>query len=82
MPVQTLDTIRNRLKELNRARGYSWRKIAEMEAYKGIPPGSLCSYSKGREPKNEKHRRILGLPVINYQYRDPITGQFVSKHGA
>lgn len=29
-----------------------------------IPPGSLANIAKGREPKNNLHRSILGLPPI------------------
>ncbi len=79
MPVQTLDTVRHELKRLNMIDRVSWRKIAAMDAYEGIPPGSLCSYAKGRIPKNNEHRRILGLSIISTQYKDPITGRYVEK---
>jgi len=62
--VQTLDIVRERLNHLHDIDRLSWRKIAALDAYKGIPAGTLCSYAKGRELKNLEHRRILGLPPI------------------
>jgi len=59
-----LDAARVRLNELHSMNGNTWRTIAALDDYRGIPPGSLCSYAKGREPKNPKHRRILGLSQI------------------
>ena len=44
--------------------GLSWRKIAQMDEFKGIPAGSLCSYAGGWEPKTEKARRMFGLRVV------------------
>jgi hypothetical protein len=41
----------------------SWKAVSE-EIYNGkIPPGTLSSIAKGREPKNELHRELLGLPA-------------------
>lgn len=38
----------------------SWRAIADLDEYKGIPPGTLCTYAKtGKLP--HKWRRQLGL---------------------
>lgn len=59
-----LDIIRERLNHLHDTEGLSWRKIAALDEYKGIPAGSLCSYAYGREPKKLEHRRILGLPMV------------------
>ena len=62
--VRALDIARERLNRLHDIPGNSWRKIALLDAYIGIPAGSLCSIAKGREPKNLEHRRILGLPLV------------------
>ena len=59
-----LDSIRARLNYLHDIEDKSWRKIAALDEYRGIPAGSLCSYAKGRIPKNPEHRRILGLPLM------------------
>ena len=59
-----VDIVRDRLNELHSIEGNTWRKIALLDEYRGIPPGSLCSYAKGRPITNPKHRRILGLSQI------------------
>ena len=75
--VQHSDIVQVRLNKLNGIDKLSWRKIALLDEYKGIPPGSLCSYAKGRIPENNKHRRMLGFPEIIKQavYRSTI-GRF------
>ena len=75
--VQHSDIVQVRLNRLNKVDGLSWRKIAAMDEYKGIPPGSLCAYAKGRIPKDNERRRRLGFPEIIKQavYRSPI-GRF------
>jgi len=75
--VQASDRICKRLNKLHAIKGNTWRKIALLDEYKGIPPGSLCSYAKGRIPENNEHRRILGFPEIIKQavYRSQI-GRF------
>lgn len=62
--VRQMDIIRERLNYLHDVDKLSWRKIALLDAYKGIPAGSLCSYAKDREPRNLEHRSILGLRQI------------------
>ena len=58
--VRTCDAHQERLKLLNATAGLSWRKIAARKEYKGIPPGTLCTYAKtGKLP--HKWRRRLGL---------------------
>jgi hypothetical protein len=58
----------------------SWRKIAALPEFEGIPPGTLCSISKGDyEPKDNEIRKRLGLPIIIMQYKDPVTGRFMEK---
>ena len=56
----------------------TWRKIADMKEYRGIPAGSLCSFANGTwEPKDLITRRKLGIPEPELipQYRNPL-GQF------
>lgn len=62
--VQSLDIVQNELKRLHAIPGNTWRRIAAMDAYSGIPPGTLCSIAKGRNPKKPEYRRILGLSKI------------------
>jgi hypothetical protein len=59
--------------------GYTWREIANLDDFKGIPPGTLCAIFNGREPKKPEHRRILGLPeiIVHRAVRDPKTGRFI-----
>jgi hypothetical protein len=61
MPVKTLDMVQD---ELNAAHGllHAWRKVANLEPYRGISPGSLCSIVHGWEPKKPVIRARLGLP--------------------
>ncbi len=75
--VRASDRACKRLNKLHAILGNTWRKIALLDEYKGIPAGSLCSYAKGRIPQNNKHRRALGFPEIIKQavYRSPI-GRF------
>jgi hypothetical protein len=62
--VQSLDMVQERLNCLHEIGGLSWRRIAALEEYEGIPPGTLNAIAKGREPKKLEHRKILGLPEI------------------
>ena len=77
--VQPLDAVRKRLITLNDGIGLSWREIAKMDDFKGIPPGTLCAIAKGREPMKPEHRRILNLADVSVvlHLRDPKTGRFV-----
>jgi len=59
-----LDIVQDELKRLHAIPGHTWRVIAALDAYRGIPAGSLCSIAKGRDPKNPEYRRILGLPLM------------------
>ena len=70
--VQASDKACKRLNKLHAIQGNTWRKIALLDEYKEIPAGSLCSYAKGRIPKNDEHRTILNFPQIIKQtvYRD------------
>ena len=59
--VRTSDSIPDQLKFLNLVQHMSWREIAKLPEFQGIPAGTLCSISKGFEPKNPKVRVQLGL---------------------
>jgi hypothetical protein len=51
-----------------------------MKAYAGIKPGTLCRFANTDYiPKDNKIRKILGLPLITIQYKDPVTGRFIKK---
>ena len=60
------DTIRDRLNHLHAVEGIPWRRISQLDEFKGIPPGTLCAFAKGYyEPKkNQEYRRRLGLSEI------------------
>ena len=67
LPVQRLDTLRRDLAAL-RASGIPktgkrtpWREIAK--SYPGVPAGTLCAVSKGRDPHKPAIRAALDLPV-------------------
>jgi hypothetical protein len=62
--VQQLDTVVTELNRLHDSHALSWRKISALPKYQGIPAGTLCAIAKGREPKKNKHRLILGLPPL------------------
>lgn len=60
MGVTTSDTAQGRLKMLHDTSGLSWRRIAALEAYEGIPAGTLATIGKtGMVPK--KWRGRFGL---------------------
>lgn len=60
----SLDSVQQRLRSLHTQSSLSWREIASLPQYEGIPPGTLCAIAKGRDPKNPEYRRKLGLPRI------------------
>lgn len=73
---QSLEKHQARLKALRRS-GLFWRHIAELDAYRGIPPGTLSAIAKGREPKKKEHRAILGLSeIITIQVKRNEKGRF------
>ena len=75
--------MRERLNKLHNEDKLSWRKIAQMDEYKGIPAGSLCSYASGTwEPKTERSRRMFNLPTVEVvlQARGKL-GRFVERRG-
>jgi hypothetical protein len=61
LSVQRLDTLRGDLLRKNN-QGIGWRDLAEN--YPGVPPGTLCAFAHGREPKKPSVRAALGLPVL------------------
>jgi len=67
-PVHQLDSIRRVLDGKRRAgipksgKLTPWREIAK--DYLGVPPGTLCSVSKGRDPHKPSIRAVFGLPVL------------------
>ena len=64
VPRPALDIARERLNEHHDIEKLSWRKIAALRPYRGIPAGTLCSIAKGREPKKPIYRSKLGLPAV------------------
>jgi len=73
------DTPKARLIHLHDTKHMTWREIADLEEYRGIPAGTLCSVAKGDyEPKDLIIRRKLGYqePEIIAHYRNP-KGEFV-----
>jgi hypothetical protein len=53
--------LREMLKKLHDQDGLSWRKIAKLRKYQGIPAGTLCSIYNG-DPVPDVHKRRLGIP--------------------
>ena len=54
------DIVQEELQELSDSLSLSWRDIAQLPEYKGIPPGTLCTIAKtGYIPK--KWRRKLNI---------------------
>ena len=64
MTVQTLYTLRARLKQLCDIQNMKWRAIGEMPEFNGVSFGTLNAIYHGREPKATETRRKLGLPFI------------------
>ena len=71
------DATRRHLLYLHDEEGMTWRKIATMKEYRGIPAGTLCSISKGYWPKDLAVLRKLGIPEPELipQYRNSV-GRF------
>jgi len=61
--VRTSDNVQGELKVIHDTSDMVWRDIANLEQYRGIPPGTLSTIAKhGYVPK--KWRTRLGLPVL------------------
>jgi hypothetical protein len=56
--VQSLNSLVQKLNALNGIEGLSFRKIASLPEFSGIPFGTLANIAKGREPK-DMHTRVL-----------------------
>lgn len=79
--LTTSDTVRERLNHLHDSLDMSWRRIADLEEYKGIPAGTLCSFAAGWEPKGYKSRMAFGLGPshsIECPNCDHVIGYYVS----
>ena len=65
MPVIEFDSPLERLKKLHDIDGLSWRQIAQLPEYLGVPHGVIYNYAvMNIEPKNNKYRRLLGLSEV------------------
>ena len=61
--VKNSDTPQEALQALKTSRSITWRQIARLDQYTGIPPGTLCTYAKTGYLPN-RYRQRLGLPVV------------------
>ena len=61
--VRNSDTVSNEIRILHDTHGLSWRQIAALPGYSGVPPGTLCSIYHGT-PIPNKHRPTVGLPLL------------------
>ena len=59
--MKSYDQVKQELIELNKT--LSWRKIAKLDSYVGVKPGTLCAMAKGREPVDIHIRAKLDLPA-------------------
>ena len=64
VPVKNPDTPQERLKSLHDTSGLSWRKIANLDSYRGIPPGSLATFAKSGWLAR-RYRSRFGLPPVS-----------------
>lgn len=71
------DATRKRLIYLHDEEDMTWREIAKLKEYRGIPAGTLCSISKDYWPKDLAILRKLGIkkPEMIEQYRNEL-GRF------
>ena len=65
--VRTCDSIRERLIYLNGTEGHTFRKIALMDEFIPVPPGTLCAISKG-DKVPERWRTHLGMAATGTVY--------------
>ena len=82
MSVHQLYKLRQRLKHLCEELDMKWRDIGEMPEFNGVSFGTLNAIYHGREPKELRLRRKLGLPVIEVReiYRNE-AGRFSKGSG-
>ena len=64
---QASDILRERLRSLHDTSGLSWRKIAEIPEFKGVPAGTLCAIAKGAKVPKKWRRRLA--PSGRKRYR-------------
>jgi len=57
------DIIREQLNELHDRYGLSWRKIANVGQYRGIPAGTLCAIAKGTKEIPDKFKARFGILI-------------------
>jgi hypothetical protein len=62
--VVTYDTLKKRLNYLHGIDKVSYRKIALLDEFYGVPAGTLCDMAKGKEPRSPHLRARLGLPAL------------------
>jgi len=62
--VEAFDSIVLELNYLHRYQNMSWRQIASTPKFKGVAHSTLRDVANGKEPKSNKIREILGLPLI------------------
>lgn len=74
IPVRNPDIVSNELHRLNTVDGMPWRKIANLDDYRGIPAGTLAAIAKGY-PIPKKWARRLGVPVYVPTEACPACGQ-------
>ena len=60
MACQASDILQERLQRLHDIDGLTWRKIAALRHYRGIPAGTLCTIANGGDVP-EKWYRKLGI---------------------
>jgi len=58
--MDTEKNVRKALKNLHDDKGMSWREIASIKQYEGIPAGTLCSIYND-DPIPKVHKQKLGL---------------------
>ncbi len=86
MPSPTLDIVVGRLNALHSSDELTWREIAALKPYRGIPAGTLSAIAGGRIPKKPEHRARLGLPEVVVMGHTQICAksdcdrEFVSNH--
>lgn len=68
------DIERKTLLRLHEIDGLSWRKIANLDRYNGIPAGTLCSFANGDKELPDQYKWQLGIPFTAPASVCPIHG--------